>query len=73
MDQNKLVTVETQRNGIAIVTLNRPQKRNALSAALIANLNNALETLDQDDSVRVIVVTGSTGGPFSGKYKILLF
>ncbi|MFN2252379.1 MAG: enoyl-CoA hydratase-related protein [Anaerolineae bacterium] len=44
---------------IATVTLNRPEALNALSPELIAELVDALETLDADDEVRAIVLTGS--------------
>ena len=66
MTHTKLVLVDIQRDGTAVVTLDRPQKRNALSVALIADLTAAFRALEQDDSVRAIVLTGSPGGPFSG-------
>ncbi len=66
----QLVLVSIQNDGTAVVTLNRPQKRNALSAALIADLNNAFRALEQNDSVRAIVLTGSSGGPFSGGCRV---
>lgn len=68
ISQTELVLVDTQCDGTAVVTLNRPQKRNALSAALIADLNTAFRALERNDSVRAIVLTGSPGGPFSGGY-----
>jgi enoyl-CoA hydratase len=43
---------------IAVVTLNRPQQLNALSYGLVKDLCMALESLDEDDEVRVIVLTG---------------
>jgi enoyl-CoA hydratase len=43
---------------IAVVTLNRPQQLNALSYDLVKDLCMALESLDEDDEVRVIVLTG---------------
>lgn len=43
---------------IAVVTLNRPQALNALSYGLVKDLSLAMQELDQDDAVRVIVVTG---------------
>jgi enoyl-CoA hydratase len=45
-------------DSIAVVTLNRPQQLNALSYGLVKDLCMALESLDQDDDVRVIVLTG---------------
>jgi len=43
---------------IAVVTLNRPQALNALSYGLVKDLSLAMQELDQDTEVRVIVVTG---------------
>ncbi|HTR60216.1 MAG TPA: enoyl-CoA hydratase-related protein [Candidatus Binataceae bacterium] len=46
-------------NGVATITLNRPEKLNAYNAAMGAELHQAFAALDNDDSVRVIVVTGA--------------
>lgn len=67
---DRLCLLEIPGDGTAVITLNRARKRNALSAALITELNAAFRTLDRDSSVRVIVLTGPTGGPFSGSYDI---
>ena len=53
-----LVLVE-RSEGIATVTLNRPDARNALSSALIAALRAALADVDADDSVAVGILTGA--------------
>jgi enoyl-CoA hydratase len=45
-------------HSIAVVTLNRPQQLNALSYDLVKDLSLALQELDQDDEVRVMIVTG---------------
>jgi enoyl-CoA hydratase len=45
-------------DSIAVVTLNRPQQLNALSYGLVKDLCMALESLDEDDQVRAIVLTG---------------
>ena len=45
--------------GIATVTLNRPEKHNALDAATIDALSATLSTLERDASVRVVVLTGA--------------
>lgn len=44
---------------IAIATINRAEKLNALNWALIAELADALEALDRDDAIRCIVLTGA--------------
>ncbi|MDM5147360.1 enoyl-CoA hydratase-related protein, partial [Candidatus Persebacteraceae bacterium Df01] len=46
-------------NGVRILTLNRPQSRNALSDALIAGLQTALQEADTDATVRVVVIAAS--------------
>ena len=53
-------------DGTATIILNRPEKRNALSTLLIAQLQDALRSLEEDNSIRAIVLTGAPGGPFSG-------
>jgi len=45
--------------GVATVTLNRPEARNALNARMGFELGHAFSTLDEDDDVRAIVVTGA--------------
>ena len=45
-------------SGLATLTLDRPDKRNALSAELIADLEGLLETISGDDSVRVMILRG---------------
>jgi enoyl-CoA hydratase len=46
-------------DGVALVTLDRPKVLNALDFALIAELTDALESLDRDPACRAIVITGS--------------
>ena len=43
---------------IAVLTLNRPQQLNALSYDLVKDLFLAMQELDHDDVVRVMIVTG---------------
>jgi enoyl-CoA hydratase len=55
-----LVLVERQPEArTALVRLNRPEQLNALNAAVMDALCDALEELDRDEAVRVIVVTGN--------------
>ena len=44
---------------VAVVTLNRPERRNAISAGLLSGLRNALAGLDARPDVRAIVLTGA--------------
>jgi len=46
-------------DGVAVATLNRPERRNAFTGAMGASLGRVYERCDQDDTVRVIVVTGA--------------
>jgi len=64
--QNLLVSVEA---GIGTLTLNRPDKLNALSPELMAELRHALATLDGDEAVRVVILTGA-GRAFSAGFDI---
>jgi methylglutaconyl-CoA hydratase len=48
-----------REGGVLTLTLNRPDKRNALSAAVIEALHQALEAADLDAAVRVVVLTGA--------------
>lgn len=57
-----MIKVSLQGNGVAVLTLNRPEARNALSRPMIAELSLALERCEADPSVRVLLLTG--GPPF---------
>jgi len=46
-------------NGIGWITLNRPEKRNAMSPTLNREMIDVLETLELDDEAQVIVLTGA--------------
>lgn len=60
------------RDGIAWTTLNRPDKRNAMSPALHYDMDDALARLEVDDNVKVVVITGA-GGNFSAGQDLKLF
>ena len=46
-------------DGVATVTLNRPDQRNALSGELLAELVDAILRVRDDDEVRAVVLTGA--------------
>ena len=48
-----------KRNLVAIVTLNRPEMRNAFDDVLISNLTRTFLELDKDETVRAVVLTGA--------------
>jgi enoyl-CoA hydratase len=60
------LTVEEIRTGVALVTLRRPAKLNALSWQLIEDLLGALRDLGERDDVRVVILTGEGRGFCSG-------
>ncbi len=59
-----VLRTETDERGIATVTMNRPDIRNAFNETMIAALTNTISMLSGDHAVRVIVITGE-GKAFS--------
>lgn len=53
------LTLETDTRGVATLTLNRPEKHNAMSGEMIAELTQAAKALNTDDKVRVVVLAGA--------------
>ncbi|MEK7715617.1 MAG: enoyl-CoA hydratase-related protein [candidate division NC10 bacterium] len=51
--------LSTIADGVATVTLNRPDKRNAMNTALLAGLRESFDALDSRPDVRVVVVRGA--------------
>ncbi len=58
MDQTPAVLTEL-RDHVLVVTLNRPEARNAVDAALTQGLGDALERAEHDREIRVVVLTGA--------------
>lgn len=56
---NQPILRREDRDGIATLTLNRPEKRNALTAELIAALHDALDAIAGDTSIKVVVIAGA--------------
>lgn len=61
-----VIEVSTPSPGIALVTLNRPDKLNAMTSELVEMLHQTLDTLADDASVRVVVLTGAGRGFCAG-------
>src|SRR3954469_7561320 len=51
---------------VALITLNRPEKRNALNDALVGGLKDALRDADSREEVRAVLVTGAGADFCSG-------
>ena len=50
---------------LAIITLNRPDKMNALNSQAVAELVAATEEIEKNDDIRVVIVTGAGQRAFS--------
>ncbi len=61
-----LVTVEKPQSRTAVVTLNRPDRLNAMSIDLVIELDEALRQVGEDNEVSVVVLTGAGRGFCSG-------
>jgi methylglutaconyl-CoA hydratase len=59
-----LVLIEATEDGVATVTINRAERRNAFNAEVIGALHQAFETLRDADGVRLVFLTGA-GASFS--------
>ncbi|MEO7688611.1 MAG: crotonase/enoyl-CoA hydratase family protein [Sphingomonas sp.] len=53
------IRLETDGDGIATLTLDRPDKLNAFNRAMLADMVAAFDATDVDDSVRAVIVTGN--------------
>ncbi|MBB3527013.1 enoyl-CoA hydratase-related protein [Rhizobium sp. BK456] len=58
-ERQAVVYTNNASNGVSLVTINRPERRNALNLEVKDKLSNILQALEQDSSVRVIVLTGT--------------
>jgi len=56
--------IEEQSNGVLLITLNRPERKNAFNYQMWCDLRDALTAAQESDAVRVTVVTGA-GGAFT--------
>jgi enoyl-CoA hydratase len=70
-DVSDEVLVE-RRGGVQIISINRPQAKNALNAGVARGVAEAVDELDRDDDLRVGVLTGA-GGTFSAGMDLKAF
>ena len=49
----------TLENGICIITINRPEKLNALNAAVLSDLDNALNEIQSNPEIKTVIITGA--------------
>ena len=67
-----LLLVDRPRDGVALLTLNRPDKKNALSISLRDRISDVLDEVAEDESVRAVVITGA-GDTFSAGFDLREF
>lgn len=53
------ITLDTDARGVCTLTLNRPEKHNAMSGQMLQELTLAAKRLAEDETVRVVVLTGA--------------
>src|SRR5256885_17158160 len=53
-------------SGVAVITMNRPDRRNAFSQAMVSALGAVLARVETDDAVGCVVLTGAGGALFAG-------
>lgn len=69
LDSEPLVLREDRDDGITTLTLNRPDKYNALSEDLLSAMQARIDELKQDESARVVILAGS-GKAFSAGHDL---
>lgn len=52
------IKVETDKRGVTTLTLNQPEKHNAMSASMISELTQAIKKIGEDETVRAVILTG---------------
>jgi len=63
------ILLRSDEGGVAMLTLNRPEARNALSEALIDALHAEFDRIAEDSATRVIILTGR-GSAFSAGHDL---
>ena len=71
-DRYQTILIEKGASGVAVATLNRPEKLNAINATMHTELSTLTLDADADPEVKVLLVTGAgrafcAGGDFSGQ------
>ena len=66
---SSIIEVEQADDGVSLVRLNRPEKKNALSIELRDAVSDAFDRLEHDATVRVVVITGA-GPVFSAGFDL---
>src|SRR5262249_53998673 len=67
-DESQTICIK-RADAVATLTLNRPQRLNAINKQMLAELQHALETIERDPELRALVVNGA-GGNFSSGFDL---
>jgi len=67
MEENS-VLIDATREGLAVITLNRPQIHNAFNAPMVARLSDILDELKGADGVKVVLLDGAGENFSAGAY-----
>ena len=73
MTRYETFAIERPEAGVALVRIDREEKRNAMSVAFFRELPLVLQELDEDDGIRAVVLTGSGQDAFSAGGDIVSF
>lgn len=57
--ERETLLFDIDENGIAILTINRPEKLNALNKQVLSDLNDALNYTEESNEIRLLIITGS--------------
>jgi len=60
------VSLEELQDGIVVLTIDRPDRRNALSNKVLAELHEAVDRIGSDPAIRVVILTGAGAGFSAG-------
>jgi enoyl-CoA hydratase/carnithine racemase len=58
----KDIKYEKEENGICTITINRPERRNALSRITFLEMESAFDHMEHDDDIKVVILTGNQDG-----------
>ena len=68
MNKNPKITYEVE-DSVAIITINRPERKNALDGETLEMLNTAMDLAEEDLNIKAIIITG-TGNTFSSGFDL---
>lgn len=58
-DETRTILLDREDDGLAVITVNRPDKLNALNAATVKQLDAVVREVRDDDGIRAVILTGA--------------